>query len=174
MAGATITATFEGLDRVAAALVATERLGRRPEAFLATLGAKLASNTRDRIQDGKAPDGSRFAALSPRYIPWKRGPSILIGAGMKGGLLDSITSRASGTEVAVGSNKVYAAIHQFGGVIRPKKAGGLLIFRTAGGEVWGAARQVTIPARPYLGMSTTDVDDLLDAAEDRIALVMRA
>jgi phage virion morphogenesis protein len=172
MAGATIEARFEGLDRVRLALAATERLGRQPEAFLRTLGAKLASNTRDRIQAGRQPDGGRFAPLSPAYLPHKRGPSILIGAGMQGGLLGSITSRASGSEVAIGSNKVYAAIHQFGGTIRPKRPGGRLFFRTVGGQVWGVARQVTLPARPYLGLSDADIEDVLDAAEDRIALGM--
>jgi len=51
------------------------------------------------------------------------------------------------TSVRIGSDRVYAAIHQFGGTIRPKKAGGRLVFTVGGKKVF--AKSVTIPARPY-------------------------
>lgn len=50
--------------------------------------------------------------------------------------------------VRVGTNLEYAAIHEFGGVIRAK-GGGKLTFEVEPG-VWRSVRQVTIPARPYL------------------------
>jgi hypothetical protein len=45
-----------------------------------------------------------------------------------------------GATVQIGTNKVYGAIHQFGGTIRPKNLRGLLFFGTPGSQVWGAAR----------------------------------
>lgn len=50
--------------------------------------------------------------------------------------------------VTVGSDRVYAAIHQFGGTILPKKPGGRLAFKIGGQTVF--ARKVTVPARPFL------------------------
>jgi HK97 gp10 family phage protein len=72
------------------------------------------------------------------------------------GLIDSGRLRASveaqaldDRNVIVGVlNLVYAAIHEFGGVIQAKD-GGLLRFRTKDGQ-WHAVKEVTIPARPYM------------------------
>lgn len=48
--------------------------------------------------------------------------------------------------VELGTNVRYAAIHQFGGVVRAKR--GYLTFRI--GNRWARKKQVTIPARPYM------------------------
>ena len=162
MAGASLTARFEGLDQVQAALREMARLGRQPATLLRPIGAILASNTKDRFDAGTDPTGQRWAPLHPAYLAVKRGPSVLK-ASLQ--LQKSITFRVAGDELAIGTNKVYAAIHQFGGTIRPKKPGGRLIFRDAAGQAWGAARQVTIPARPYLGISDGDARDILDTVE---------
>ena len=166
MAGASIELAFTNERQVLRAVADMAAIGRQPEAVLWPIGEKLASNTRDRFDEGRDPQGNRWAPLSPWYLPFKRGPSVLKGAAMSGGLQGSITSAVAGHDVAVGSNKVYAAVHQFGATIRPKRAGGMLVFRDAGGQAWGAARQVTIPARPYLGLSAEDEDDILDVAEN--------
>lgn len=47
----------------------------------------------------------------------------------------------------VGTNLIYAAIHEFGGVIRPIN-GPFLVFEIDGQVI--RARKVTIPARPYM------------------------
>ncbi|MCB0072832.1 MAG: HK97 gp10 family phage protein [Caldilineaceae bacterium] len=72
------------------------------------------------------------------------------------GLIDSGRLRSSvgwlklnDKTVVVGVfNLVYAAIHEFGGVIRAK-GGGYLRFRTKDGQ-WHTVKEVTIPARPYV------------------------
>jgi phage gpG-like protein len=89
----------------------------------------------------------------------------------KGGLGRSITTQSAdgGYSAIIGPNVIYAAIHEFGGIIKPKKAGGFLVFkpskfsnatrqvrgedteyskREAGDLVF--AKKVTIPARPYM------------------------
>lgn len=134
--------------------------------LMRAIGVGLVRNTQDRFAEGRDPEGKTWQSLNPAYAAIKRGPGILRDSGMRGGLMGSITFATSGgpraAELTIGTNKVYGAIHQFGGTIRPKKPGGLLILRTPGGAVWGAARKVTIPARPYLGFSDADRDSVLD------------
>jgi phage virion morphogenesis protein len=165
MTGARITVDFQAtpirgyVDRLRFALA-------RPEELTEPIGIRLRDNTQDRFAAERAPDGTAWAPLHPLYAEIKRGPGILRGPNWsRSGLNNSITYAASGWEVAVGSNKVYAAIHQFGGTIRPKRAK-LLILRTAEGAIWGTAKEVTIPARPYLGLSAEDERDVLEIVED--------
>lgn len=65
-------------------------------------------------------------------------------------------------EQRVYSNLIYAPVHEYGAVIRPKR-GPYLVFRlwnffdTAEPTgPWRKARQVVIPARPYLGPAARD------------------
>lgn len=74
-----------------------------------------------------------------------------------GRLRRSFTYQANARGFVVGTNVRYAAIHQYGGTIRPKRAK-YLRFRLAGGTgkrkggrgQWAQAKQVTIPARPFV------------------------
>jgi phage gpG-like protein len=61
---------------------------------------------------------------------------------------DSMT-RGDRVVGVVGTNVVYAAIHEFGGTIRPKRAGGFLVWKGADGESI-FAREVKMPRRPYM------------------------
>jgi phage virion morphogenesis protein len=126
-----------------------------PARALKPIGQALLASTHERFRDEAGPDGAKWAPLHPAYAAFKRGPGILRGSALSGGLMDSITdevSEAAGS-VEVGTNKPYGAIHQFGGVIKPKR-GKALAFRLGGRLVLG--KKVTIPARPYLGISAED------------------
>lgn len=95
-----------------------------------------------------------FRDESLRAAPWpaKRSgqPSNLIESGT---LRRSIRiTNLSGTSVTVGSDRIYAAIHQFGGMIKAKD-GGMLRFKTATG--WVQVSQVKIPARPFFPIDTS-------------------
>ena len=62
------------------------------------------------------------------------------------------SSFADGFEINVGADlneAPYARIHELGGVIRPRKAGGYLQFKVRDGN-WVKVRAVNMPARPYL------------------------
>ena len=88
---------------------------------------------------------------SPDGINWRdtiemRNPILR----RSGALARSIDYRASADSLVVGSGLVYAAIHQFGGVIRPKTASALAFM--LGGRLV-VTQKVTMPARPYLGLS---------------------
>jgi phage virion morphogenesis protein len=165
MAGATIDITFR--DRqVRSMLDSLAAMGRDAARLLRPIGVGLVANTKDRFDAGRGPAGYRWAPLHPAYLAVKRGPSILK-ASLQ--LQRSITFAVAGDELAVGTNKIYGAIHQFGGTILPKRPDGRLFLRTASGAVWGVAREVTIPARPYLGLSDLDVDTIGDVVEGAFA-----
>ena len=119
----------------------------------------LVNSTQDRFDDGVAPDGSKW----PQSIRSRlTGDKTLID---RGNLRDSIDrGKQSGTNFAeISSNEKYAAIHQFGGIIKAKQAGGLK-FKI--GEKWSRKKQVTIPARPYLGVNQEDQDEIADIIND--------
>ena len=151
-----ITATLDishalpGLRSAAAGL-------QHPTPLLRQIGAYLVHSTQARFNAGIDPQGSPWKPLLPAYAAVKSGSNILIGSGMSGGLQGSIIFDTGQNSVVWGSNKVYAAVHQFGAVIRPVKAKALRFFL---GSSLVIARQVTIPARPYLGISTEDGEEV--------------
>lgn len=104
---------------------------------------------------------------APSGAPWKAnlsGTPTLYQSGM---LAASIRGLVQGMQVIVGApaepqdGKPYAAIHQFGGVITPKAADALA-FTIRGQFV--RAKKVTMPARPYLGVSEANAREITDAA----------
>lgn len=149
-------AAFRRLERAVADTTPTMR----------AIGTGLQSNTHDRMDAGQGPDGAGWPALNPTYAAGKRGPGILRESGMRGGLQGSITYRASRSEVEVGTNKIYGAIHQFGGTIKAKGSS-KLAFKMGGRFI--RTESVTIPARPYLGISSDDQVMILDVIEGALA-----
>jgi phage virion morphogenesis protein len=145
----------EGLGRVAT-------LTGNLVPVLSAAGDALISGTRDRFRAGRDPTGAPWRPLSRAYADTKRGGQILVESRA---LMNSITRRVSGRTLEVGSNRIYARIHQEGGVIRAK-GGGALRFPLGDGYV--TVKSVTIPARPYLGLSAADERAVLDAVEDAI------
>lgn len=117
---------------------------------MAAIGTGLVASTHRRFVSQTDPDGNKWAALSPDYKATKRNSRILTESGR---LRDSINSQPGRDMVRVGTNVVYGAIHQLGGTIVPRKASHL-VFRLATGVV--LAKSVTLPARPYLGISDDD------------------
>ncbi len=144
-------------NAVRSALAELGQLGAGGKA-LKWVGVEVATQTRARIDaGGPDPDGNPWKPLNPAYAATKKGAGLLRELGMRGGLQGSITWRVTGDTVQVGSNKIYAAIHQFGGVITPKSAPAL-VFHLGARLV--KVRKVRIPARPYLGLSAGDRGDL--------------
>lgn len=129
------------------------------------IGVALVEETHTRFERAVTPEGAAWRPLLPAYESMKRGPGILRESGMRGGLMGSITFRAGRDSVEVGTNKVHAAVHQFGATIRPVRAE-RLVFALASGVV--KAESVTIPARPYLGIGPQDERAILDTLEDAL------
>jgi phage virion morphogenesis protein len=133
----------------------------KPAPLMNIIGAVLESSTRQRFRSGVAPDGT---AWKPSIRATRKGGKTLLDHGH---LRDSITHDADDRAAIVGSNLIYAAIHQVGGIIRAK-AGGMLTFKIPG-IGWRRVAKVTIPARPYLGVSDRDRVEIVDQVERYIA-----
>lgn len=145
----------EALERAAQVLSDDQPL-------LRAIGTGLVEVTRDRFASGTDPQGQPWAPLNPLYAATKRGPGILRESAMRGGLMASVTFDTAPGQLRVGTNKIYAGVHQFGGTILPK-AKRALAFRIGGEFI--VARSVTIPARPFLGIGPEDEDMILDVTE---------
>lgn len=116
------------------------------------IGEMLVGNTIKRFNKEESPEGEK----------WKKSRRAILQNGQtlsksSGGLKSSFSYVASDKTVQVGTNKEYARIHQFGGVIKPKK-GKYLKFENPDGT-WSLVKEVTIPARPFIGISDDDIDD---------------
>ncbi len=135
---------------------------------LLKIGEIVQKSTEDRLNSGKNvdPTGKPWVTLQPWYQKEKKKRQNQI-LSLEGRLADSITHDViDGNTAVVGTNVPYAAIHQFGGVIRPKTAKALNV----GGR---AVKKVTIPARPFLGISNDDKENILDAVLDHMAAAWR-
>ena len=136
-----------GLDKALGE--ATGKLGNT-QALMESVGDALVSCTMKRFDEKKDPKGK----------PWKPSRRAIEKGGEtltnKGRLRDSIDYAATPDKVMVGSNLTYARIHQKGGTIKPKN-GKSLKFKGLNGEDV-LVKEVTIPARPYLGASTEDME----------------
>lgn len=137
---------WNGLDK--AFLNGAAKLGRTQE-LLENIGEALVSNTVKRFEEEKAPDGTKWKQ-SQRAM--EEGGQTLSDTGL---LKKSVTCKvADDKSVQVGSNSVYAKIHQFGGTIRPVKAKNLTFQKRSGQFV--SKKEVTIPARPFIDISEED------------------
>lgn len=154
MTGVRITIEARGLEEAFAAIARLADLDKAEA--MDSVGALVASQTQRRIEVEKtAPDGGAW----PANI---EGTSILF---RTGALAQSVAHQVSGNQVMVGSNLVYAAIHQFGGKIEPKSANSLA-FSVGGAMVF--AKSVTIPARPWLGISPENAREIETMVADLI------
>lgn len=154
MTGARVTIDA---GQVQGAFRSLARLGRDTTPVMKALGPLLVASTRNRIVAEQAHDGAGWPRLNPAYAAGKRGPGMLRERAMRGGLFGSITFEADSRTLRIGTNKAYAAIHQFGGTITPKNAKAL-VFQLGGRTV--KAKKVTIPARPFLGISAEDRQEI--------------
>lgn len=120
---------------------------------------------------GEASTRARFRSqTAPAGTPWPPSLRVQLHGGQtlteRGHLSDSLSSQSGEGFAEWGVNRIYAAIHQFGGVIRAKNAKALR-FPLANGA-FAVVRAVRLPARPFLGLSADDRADLVDLIEDRL------
>ena len=159
MAGSFITISVED----AAARAMLNKLGQMDTApLMRRLGERIQAWTQDRFDANQqqAPDGTPWAKLNPKYAQNKPRHLQNRKLTLSGHLRKSIRWQLLDSQsVLVGTNVPYAAIHQFGGTIRPKK-GKALAF---GGRF---VQSVTIPARPYFGISAQDNKEIQEIIKD--------
>ena len=130
------------------------------EELMTAIGSLGDSQTRRRIEEEKtAPDGT----------PWKanhEGTSILMESGQH--LLASLAWTASADQAEWGATWEYAHVHQNGAVIVPKDAKAL--FFSIGGKPV-TAKKVTIPARPFIGISSENEREIIELVTDHFGLL---
>lgn len=153
-------------ERLRAAFGAFLRLADDPSPVMSDIATIGENSTLERFDTETAPSGSKWEKSLRARIS---GGKTLTAAGHLG---DSVASRSDASSAEWGVNRIYAAIHQFGGVIKARAAKALR-FRLASGQ-FVQTRQVRMPARPYLGISAGDEADILAAIERRIGGALHA
>ena len=130
----------------------------------AALAEGVRESTLERFRQSKAPDGRRWRT-SIRAA--QEGGRTLIQTAQ---LRSSIHSRADASGFAVGTNVKHAATHQFGEPGRTIRARRKKSLRFQVGGKWISKKQVriTIPARPFLGLSDEDMQEMKATVEDFI------
>lgn len=133
------------------------------EQFYDSLGNDLAELSRQTFDESRDPYGEPWTPLKVRQGQPLRDT---------GRLMAAITHEATNQYANIGTNTVYARIHQIGGTIKPKKAPYLVFKDHKGGFIH--AKEVTIPARPFLpdnrGLPGDWEDALLDTLLDHFNL----
>lgn len=157
--------------------------------FLERVGDRLVRTASDSFRNERAPDGTPWTPLKARTIKARirKGqlPLTILKTNTRIGssLAGSINRIATNDEVRIGSPVAYAAIHQLGGTIQqPARAAKIYRMKDAQGNVGRRfvrkdkanhvtdvqipAHSVTIPARPFLGVSDDDRAGIMEDAED--------
>ncbi|MBY0394841.1 MAG: phage virion morphogenesis protein [Thermoleophilia bacterium] len=198
MSGTSIRIEVADAD-VAAGIQRLVDTGRDLRPAFDAIGAALLFSSQNRFQTQSGPDGAAWAPFAPstrKRMPDRRKPGVLLRD--RGRLYGSLTFAADSDSVEVGTNVVYAAIHQFGGeIVRPERQGSAtFIIATKGAATAKDGRRVgsrlrfarastraksrhtkafavpahtiRIPARPYLGISEADKVEILATLADEL------
>lgn len=148
-----------------------DTLGRSDHkaALLDIIGSFAENQTKHRISNEKtAPDGTPWAPWSTDYAKTRHGNQSLLQG--DGDLLDSIEYQVQRNSVRVGSALAYAGVHQdgFSGAVqvpahirRITQAFGKALKFPVYSSVGAFTRQMEMPARPYLGLSSDNQTELL-------------
>ena len=110
--------------------------------FFKDVGETLLNSTRNRFHTLIAPDGDPWKPLSPAYRarkPRHKDKPLTLSGVLRG----MLTKQVDQDSLRLGTPLIYGATHQFG--------------------------RGAIPARPFLGLSAEDRDDLLDALREYLA-----
>ncbi|WP_417691545.1 phage virion morphogenesis protein [Roseibium sp.] len=174
----------EALSRVAEA-------GGETGALMTEIQAAMLFSVQRRFETELAPDGTPWQRHAPRTAKARAKRKTRGRSGGNGPitpkllrdtnrLYKSISGEATETEAVVGTNLVYAGIHQQGGTVTQYPQSRKVKFRKVGTQtrfakkdhkrafekpVTFGQRTIVIPARPYLGFSVQDRATILAIAE---------
>lgn len=156
-----VSIRIDGADAVGQKLGAVARALGQPRALWEEIGRIGVLQTQERFELERGPDGS----------PWPPSIRVLVEGGKtltdSGRMKASITHEATDAGVAIGTNAIQAAIHQFGGRITAKTERGLM-FKVAGS--WARKHFVDMPRRAFLGLSPDNEAELTEAADEYMAV----
>ena len=123
-----------------------------------------ASDVRKNISEGHSPNGTPWVPLAHGRPGQPAGAKPLRDKGL---LLASVNGRPLSDGLAVGTNLIYAPVHQFGAVIRPKRGKYLAIPLTVQAKRAGSPRNYKGSLSPRISKRTGKgvlVDDATDQA----------
>ena len=163
------TIQFHGQEKITEWLNKVLKQAGDHSKLMHNIGSVLEHNTKQRINTGIGTDDK----------PWQKSWR----AKMQGGTTLRDTSRlynsikytvsSDGKRVTVGTNVFYASVMHFGATISAKN-GKYLKFKSSMGG-WAQVKSVTIPPRPFLGMSVDDSQEVLFEIEEYLLeLLMNA
>lgn len=171
-----VSTRIDGAAKADSALARAAGQAANPRGLYDNIGASLVTSTQRRFETGVAPDGS----------PWPPSLRVLAQGGqtlrLSGRLERSITHDADAGGLDVGTNVIYAAIHQLSGdIVIPAREQVIHFKRHKSGRVRFAkaspkatyAQKITIgehaihmPARPFLGIDGEDAREIELIATD--------
>ncbi len=123
----------------------------------------LRTSTVERFASEQSPEGTRW---KPSIRATEKGGKTLTKSSV---LKNSIHAKADSTGAAVGTNTIYAATHQFGAERTIRAKNGKYLRFTAGGRwVSVPSVRVSIPARPFLGVSKEDEGEIRAILEEAL------
>ncbi|MCL1960897.1 MAG: phage virion morphogenesis protein [Desulfovibrionaceae bacterium] len=132
MAGINITVNISALQPLQAKLRGLAGMDTR--ALMPRLGEYLLRSTQERFKTETGPDGIHWAALKPKTLKYKKKNRDKI-LTLSGALQSRwLHYEATATQAVIYNNAIYAATHQFG--------------------------RGPIPARPFLGISHQDAQEI--------------
>ncbi|MBD2628478.1 phage virion morphogenesis protein [Trichormus variabilis] len=112
------------------------------------IGEYMTSSILERFDDEVDFEGNKWAALTAATIARKQKKGkILKILQQDGDLRRTVVYLAGANKVEIGTNRIYGAIHQFGGRA-------------------GRGRKVVIRARPFLGVSAADSLEVVSIVEE--------
>jgi len=128
------------------------------------LGEAMRTSTLTRFKLSKSPSGKRWATSIRAQ---QEGGKTLIKTAV---LRNSIQAESDASGFAVGTNVKYAATHQYGDKGRTIMASRAKALKFKIGDRWVSKKKVriTIPARPFLGLSDDDMQEIKATVEDII------
>ena len=178
------------LDLRLDARAASEELARmiarmdQRQPFFRQVGEILVKSVKENFRGEHAPDGTPWTPLAPATVKarMKRGRSAVKILRERGRLAGSINYAPTGDQVTIGAVPEYSAIHQLGGTIeKPARQGRIFRKQAKDGtigrrfvkrrqanletDVTIPAHSITIPARPFLGISPADEIAIKETAE---------
>nr|DAS18464.1 MAG TPA: virion morphogenesis protein [Caudoviricetes sp.] len=131
---------------------------QRPRELYGVLGETLKKIHSERFKQEVDPNGNKWKPLSPITQEIKGNDKILK---HRGYLSERTAYNYDDNGVEFGSDAKYARLHQFGGVIKPKKGKRLKFGK---GDTTVFAKQSKVPARPWLGINQQNEQKLLRKA----------
>lgn len=158
MTGATIELEFDSQEAQA---VINRRVANLEDLTpsLKSIGEYLLIAHYQRFRQQVAPDGTPWAHLKPSYQRRKKKNANRI-LFLDGYLSNTFRYQVGNNELRFGSDRPYAAIHQFGGEITKKLTGKKSKAKAAQGAP--ATAIIKITARPFLGTSEADNREILE------------